>query len=1290
MRALFIFCVITVTYVISGKLAMLLTLPVGYASTIFPPAGIALAVLFIAGKRQLPSVFLGALLLNIWIAYSAGQSMDRMQLILAASIAAASVVQASVGSCLLRKVIGYPLSLDRVREILRFMLLAPAICLISASLSVSSLFAFGVFGSSSIFINWASWWLGDTLGVVVFFPLVMILAGEPRVLWKKRLGTVALPMLFIFTIFVAIFLKTSQWEYHDSLNDFRQLSQQVNSQVQTKLEEQESLLEQVAGLMTHDQKSPITRGGFHRFVARSLIRFPMIQAIEWAPEVSGIHRQSFEDTQRQESPTFRICERDDQGTMQQAKKRSQYYPVTYVEPLAGNELALGFDLSSSQTRLQAIRKANQSGALIISAPLKLVQERQHQIGVLLLLSVEPNDSKSGIVLTVLRISDFMERLLQYTRPMLYTRLVDLDEKQIIYDNFDQESHPELIDYFFNFGSRHYKLATAPTPKYWTLHRNWQSWALLAVGTFGSGLLGSLLLLGTGYTSRIKEEVKERTKQLEQSKKDVERQNEKNLAILRNASDGIHILDVDGNLITASDSFFAMLGYQRDEIIGCNVCHWDVQLSVEELTLVIKNQFEVNKRFQFLSRHRRKDGAFIDVEVNGMAHELDGQPVLINSSRDITERNQSLEQLRQAKQVAEDASVAKSSFLANMSHEIRTPMNGIIGMTELALDTELNQEQKEYLGLVKSSADALLHIINDILDFSKIEAGKMDIDEIEFDLRDMLSQTARSIALQAHQKNLELLLDIDPAIPRILIGDPRRLRQVIVNLIGNAIKFTEHGEIVVKVTMDTQSANRNRLSLCISIRDTGIGISNQKFKAIFDSFSQADSSTTRHYGGTGLGLSISSRFVELMGGTITLVSKVGQGSTFFVNIMLGSTPHETLLPDEIVDLKDMRMLVVDDNSTNRQLTVEIARLWGMHPTSVSGGQQALDELARAKHAGEPYKLLLLDVRMPDMDGFAVIEHLRAQHEDAIAPVMMLTSDGQRGDAIRCSELGVVAYLNKPYLQSDLLDAIMKALGLAYGKVPQLLPRHSLREKKHKINVLLAEDNSVNQTLITVLLQKFGHSIDIAENGLMAVDKWQVGQYDLILMDVDMPLLNGYAATMRIRELEQQRQGRVPIIGLTAHVVQGSREKCLEAGMDSYLSKPINTEALWRELNKLGRPVHIDKPAITVRTLTVADFAKTRKDVDDDHVIFDKVVQLFLVEAAIHVQHIKDGVTQHSVDKVRCSTHTLRGILGIFSAERTIQAVQNIERLADQADIDEPIKELDIALAELVQTMRSYHW
>jgi PAS domain S-box-containing protein len=645
------------------------------------------------------------------------------------------------------------------------------------------------------------------------------------------------------------------------------------------------------------------------------------------------------------------------------------------------------------------------------------------------------------------------------------------------------------------------------------------------------------------------------------------------AVIENNPLAIMVLDSEQKVQLCNPAFEHLFQYTRQEVIGKPV---DVLLADGDLLLearTISLQARSDKPVNLVTRRRRKDRSLVDVELHTVVLVVSAKVVgSLVIYQDISARKRAEEAMQQAKEAAEAASRSKSEFLANMSHEIRTPMNGIMGMTELVLDTELDSEQREYLNMAKLSADSLLSLINDILDYSKMEAGKLEIEAIDFNLGDTIGDTMKALSLRAHQKGLELAYGVQPDVPDALVGDPGRLRQVIVNLVGNAIKFTEKGEVVVHVQADSRT--NDDIELHFTIVDTGIGIPAEKQTAIFEAFTQADGSMSRTYGGTGLGLTISSRLVGFMRGRIWVESELGMGSRFHftAHFRLQKVPARIIVPRDPKTLRDMRVLVVDDNATNRQLLLKMLTNWHTNPTTVDSGAKAISVLTEAQGLGRNFSLILVDAQMPEMDGFALVECVKRNPDWKTATIMMLSSVGQRGDARRCRELGVAAYLTKPVRQGELLDAILTALGTRPIKeaAPVLVTRHSLREASDRLNILLVEDNAVNQVLAVRLLEKRGHSVTVAGNGKDALAALEKHSFNLVFMDVQMPGMDGFEAAAAIREKEKTSGNHLPVIAMTAHAMVGDKERCVEAGMDDYITKPIRTDEL-SDLLKRYSPV-----------------------------------------------------------------------------------------------------------------------
>jgi PAS domain S-box-containing protein len=906
-------------------------------------------------------------------------------------------------------------------------------------------------------------------------------------------------------------------------------------------------------------------------------RYPGMKGLAYVVAVPEAHLAEYEKAARADgAPDFKA---------QATPGHEQGYIVHFVEPSGQDRDLLGLDLAADPTLRTTLEESRDEGRPQLSGQLAALPQLAASGDVLFCLPIyrtgeahwtlaERRASLEGWAAAPIRVSELVRAIGEEIPAGLDLKIYDGDgrsESALIY-----EGHPHDAAGGGRSGALHQQTTVDVASHRWTLILTERDGfaavdrsrplLVLLVGLLGSGLLTGLIWTLGAARSRAVALAESMTGSLREREAEARK-----LAMVASRTDnGALVMDARGQIEWVNLGFTRITDYALDEVAGHDPATLLLGEQTDPATIAeIRACMKHGREFKGELVGRGKSGKplWLAVEIQP-AFDPDGALTnFVAIQTDISERKRFERELLEAKETAIAASRAKSEFLANMSHEIRTPMNGVIGMTELLLDTELAPEQRQFAECTRSSAEGLLGIINDILDFSKIEAGKLDLEQIPFSLRNTLGNTLKPLGMRADQKNLELLLDVGPDVPDAVIGDPSRLRQIVVNLVGNAIKFTEKGEIVVRVRTDGDGPEG--ASLHFEVADTGIGIPAEKQARVFEAFAQADGTITRRYGGTGLGLAISQQLVRLMGGTLWLESEPGRGSIFHFTTHFALQDEIALEPAPVAveALRDMPVLVVDDNQTNRAILIQMFRNWGMQPTAVAGGVAALGALKAAAVAGRPIPLVLLDVQMPEMDGFTVAELIRQEPVLDGTLIVLLTSSGQMGDGARCRQLQVSGYLTKPVTGADLAEVVRTVLGGTSAE-PRLVTRHTLREGQARYHVLLAEDNEVNRMLAAKLLTKRGHTFVAVNDGRQAMAALDAGgRFDLVLMDVQMPVMDGFEATAAIREREAKQGGHLPIVALTAHAIKGDLERCLAAGMDAYVSKPIRATEFYELINRL---------------------------------------------------------------------------------------------------------------------------
>ena len=1007
-------------------------------------------------------------------------------------------------------------------------------------------------------------------------------------------------------------------------------------------------------------------------------------------------------------------------------------------------MRLGLDLGSDPSFLDAIDRAQRTGDLAASARFRIGGEswsflvcapifRREMPGNKEMpgkKTVEPSDRLGGIVLGIFQIGPIMvdaldrsteagidfqlfdestpgkPELLQWRPSRLHDERFDAPG-----DLAETEFRGLLHNVAFAMAGRQWSVHCAPTRTYMAQRKTWLPGALLVCGLLITALLAMFGAVITVKAEQIQDVVVQRTLQLRKANEDLEREvaeHKRTERVLRDSQSlysslvenlPIHVTrkDLQGRITFANRSFCALLGKPLEEIIGKTDYDFYPPDMADKYRRDDARVAQSGELFECVEQNQKgEETRFVQV-MKSPVHDASGKIVETQVIFwDVTQRIWAETQLEKAKDAAEAANRAKSAFLANMSHEIRTPLNAILGLTELVLDSRLTSEQRQYLTLVHGSGESLLSLVNDILDFSKIEAGKLDLDRAQFDLHEMLGDTLRALAVRAHHKGLELACRIRPGVPIAVIGDAARLRQIIVNLAGNAIKFTDRGEVVVEV--DCRSRYDGEVLLHFSVSDTGTGISEEKRSLVFGAFEQGDSTATRKYGGTGLGLAICSRLVELLRGRVWLESEVGRGSTFHFTTTLaevaGDGGEDRAPPSAIHGL---RVLVIDDNATCRGILDDMLMSWDMRPVLASGPGEAVRLLRQAQESGNPIGLALVDANMPSLGGFELVERIREQPGLDTKIVMMLTSGDRPGDISRCEQLRVAAYVLKPIKHSELFDAIALALGDVLPDEKDTQTLAALRRSQVRpLQVLLAEDSLVNQKLVTAILDREGHRVVVANNGKEAVAAVRARSFDVVFMDVQMPEMDGLEATAQIRGAEKATGTHVPIIAMTAHAMKGDRERCLEAGMDEYLAKPIRAKRLLETIETLlgssaVTPPHSDQSPAEIEARTGYDWSAALTSVKGDQDLLRVVAETFLEESPLLLSAMQQAIAQNDSAELRRLAHTLKGSVDYFGACRIFDRAYQLEKMGQEGKVEgaaSVLQTLETELGEFVAVLRRY--
>ena len=1134
---------IALAYALSGRLGLMLAIPPGYASAIFPAAGVALAAVLLYGRVALPAVWLGSFLLNLWIGADAGRELHWAALPIPAAIALGATLQALTGAWLMRRFVGFPNALDDERDILKFIVLTGAVaCVIGASIGVATLWQFGAVATEKIISNWANWWLGDVIGVLIVTPVLLAFLAPQSEQWRKRRLVLTVPLAIAVSIVVAGYVAVSHWEQQRIETEFSNRASKLGDDLERGAHDQLEALGWVARFFASSKT--FERDDFHQFVAPIIASSSAIRAIEWAPLVRDAQRAVFEAQVRGEGfNDFQIVQRDSQSHSVRAATRPEYFPVTYIEPWIGNETALGYDLASESVRRAALEHAGSVGRPVATARVQLVQQNSEQPGWGVVVFF-PVITLRGYVLGVIPINDFAGTVLsQSDRDLFALELTDLSappESQRLYaveaPNGSSAQVALTYTHKFDFAGRQWQARYVSTPEYMRQHTSWQPWWVLVAGLLFTSLLEIFLLAMTGRAARVERLIEARTREVSQANRIVNEA--QRIAHLGHwmwdlktheetwSAEQARIFGLEPSTLTISHEIFvaAIHVEDREEVVNAI-----------QAALIGRNSYRAECRIlqsSGASRHVVCEG---EVERNAA-----GTPVrMFGIVFDVTDRKMAEAEIVTAKEEALRANRAKSEFLSSMSHELRTPLNAVLGFAQLmSYDAQLPARHQDAVGKIRAAGDHLLNLINDVLDLSRIEVGHVNLSMEAVELDSLLSECSSMVRPLADARGLRYIAQKTCAGVYVRV-DRTRLKQSVVNLLSNAVKYNrERGEI--ELGCELRDGNVH-----ISVRDTGKGLSAAQQAQLFQPFNRLGQERGE-IEGTGIGLVITKRLLELMNAEMKLHSVVNQGSTFTIELLHVPAPQAAAQKVQEVTKKPppsssgdtFTLLCVEDNPANMELVqILVGSIWPKARFLAAASAEAGLDIAFEQSPD----VILMDINLPGMDGYAALEKLQADPRTAQVPVLAVTANAMPDDIRRGKAAGFTAYLTKP------LD-----MALLISTVNGLLTQRPVVEPVRR--VLIAEDNPVNQQILHGMVQALGYPSDVVDDGVAALATVQKNSYAVVLMDCEMPHMNGYDATRAIRQLTGI-VARIPVVAVSAHASDEDAEQRVHAGMTDVLPKPV---------------------------------------------------------------------------------------------------------------------------------------